>query len=351
MTNIEKLIELLPNDYEKSCYETKAIERTREIKTPRELIEYALMYLIGMYSLVEMSAYATLSGKKISNVAFMKKFAKCNDWYVQMINDMRPAIVCEYRKPIGLEQYELVAPDASKVTSKGKNKQTFNLHYMLNVCKLSTEQLKITNEKTGESLENFNIKSNYLILADRAYGTIKSINYCLENGANFIFRMRNKAFTLYDENGDKITLLNELLMSDENNPISFFAYINNPNGGRTKVRICAKKKPIDSIEKCDKAWYNQTSKNKKAPCDDDRIINHYIIVVTSLSDISAHDILETYRLRWQVELYFKRLKSILDFAEAPNKKEDNIIAWLNGKMLTALLLERLQEKVNFSPTS
>jgi hypothetical protein len=351
MTNIEKLIELLPENYEKSCYETKAIERAREIKTPRELIEYALMYLIGMYSLVEMSVYAALSGKKISNVAFMKKFAKCNDWYVQMINDMRPSAVAEYALPKGLEGYTLVAPDASKVVSKGKNKQTFNLHYMLNVCKLSTEQLKITNEKTGESLENFDIKSNYLILADRAYGTIKSISWCLENDANFIFRMRNKAFTLYDENSNKIALLDELQKSDENNPVSFNAYFNNPTGGRTKVRICAKKKSPESIEKCDKAWFNQTSKNKKPPCDDDRIINHYIIVATSLSDISAHDILETYRLRWQVELYFKRLKSILDFAEAPNVKEDNIIAWLNGKMLTALLLERLQEKVDFSPNS
>jgi IS4 transposase len=37
--------------------------------------------------------------------------------------------------------------------------------------------------------------------------------------------------------------------------------------------------------------------------------------------ISKDEVLATYRLRWQVENYFKRLKSILGFGELPKKKE------------------------------
>jgi len=33
----------------------------------------------------------------------------------------------------------------------------------------------------------------------------------------------------------------------------------------------------------------------------------------------------------------------------PNKKEENILAWLDGKMLCALLIELIQSEVNFSP--
>jgi IS4 transposase len=38
--------------------------------------------------------------------------------------------------------------------------------------------------------------------------------------------------------------------------------------------------------------------------------NRYVIVVTSIVDVAAEMILELYRQRWQIELVFKRLKSL-----------------------------------------
>ena len=59
--------------------------------------------------------------------------------------------------------------------------------------------------------------------------------------------------------------------------------------------------------------------------------------------------LDAYRYRWQVELYFKRLKSILDYGELPKKTEDSIFAWLNGKLMIALLIEKMVGRATFSP--
>ena len=50
--------------------------------------------------------------------------------------------------------------------------------------------------------------------------------------------------------------------------------------------------------------------------------------------------MELYRFRWQVEIYFKRLKSILDFGELPKKTPESALAWLNGKLMVALLMEK-----------
>lgn len=52
-------------------------------------------------------------------------------------------------------------------------------------------------------------------------------------------------------------------------------------------------------------------------------------------------VLEFYRARWQVELAFKRLKSLLQMGQLPKKKEASCRAWMQGKTLTALLIERL----------
>ena len=57
-------------------------------------------------------------------------------------------------------------------------------------------------------------------------------------------------------------------------------------------------------------------------------------------------VLEIYRLRWQIELLFKRLKSLLDFDELPAHTEPLVRAWLLARLLAAALADRF---VNIEP--
>jgi len=76
----------------------------------------------------------------------------------------------------------------------------------------------------------------------------------------------------------------------------------------------------------------------------------FVVVITALPNaISADEIISLYRLRWQVEIYFKRLKSIIDFGNIPLKREDNTMAWLNGKLMISLLIEQMISEVSFPP--
>ena len=85
--------------------------------------------------------------------------------------------------------------------------------------------------------------------------------------------------------------------------------------------------------------------------DMESIANLNIVVVTNLGkSITAEQILEAYRYRWQVEIYFKRLKSILNFGEMPKRRPESVLAWLNGKMMIALLIETVISQVSFPPT-
>ena len=76
-----------------------------------------------------------------------------------------------------------------------------------------------------------------------------------------------------------------------------------------------------------------------------------MFVITSLpSSISAEKVLKFYRLRWQVELVFKRYKSLLGLGNIPTKTKESSEVWLNGKMFLALLIEKYLGDIDLSPS-
>ncbi len=76
-----------------------------------------------------------------------------------------------------------------------------------------------------------------------------------------------------------------------------------------------------------------------------------MFVVTSLpAEISAEEILACYRLRWQVEFVFKRLKSLLQLGNIPTKTKELGKVWINGKILLSLFREKYLGDIDFSPS-
>ena len=113
---IKELIDLLPEDYEKECYEKKAIRRKRIIKTPLDLIVLLLYYLYDNYSLVDVSQFAILKNiGNISDTALIKKFIQCKDWILWMISKMMPNEIIHYKKPAELEPYHVIVVDTSNI--------------------------------------------------------------------------------------------------------------------------------------------------------------------------------------------------------------------------------------------
>jgi hypothetical protein len=64
-------------------------------------------------------------------------------------------------------------------------------------------------------------------------------------------------------------------------------------------------------------------------------------VFTTRSSGSTADVLRTYRMRWQIELVFKRLKSLAQLGHVPKHDDHSSRAWLYGKLLVALLAQKL----------
>ena len=78
----------------------------------------------------------------------------------------------------------------------------------------------------------------------------------------------------------------------------------------------------------------------------------FFLLLTSVSrqDMAAHKALELYRLRWQIEMTFKRFKGLLDLGHVPAKDPQLAQSYLFAKFLAVLLLENLtKDFLAFSP--
>ncbi len=346
---IEEIIKMLPEEYEKACWETKAMSRKRGLQKEKDLLILCLFYAYD-HTLIEVQNYAQATGiGKISDVGFMKRFSRCTDWFKWINQNIAPEEVIHYEKPELLKDYQVLAVDASDIMGKGAVKQKWHLHYAVDIFSMSCEMYELTPETTGETLLNFEFRKNDLVLGDRIYATIKGIEYCTKEGADFILRIRNKAFKLYDESGNEIKYI-DLLNNVDGKGTNFNVYYKNSDNELKPLRICAVKKSEEEIKKTKKREQRNESR-KQIKCSEETKLSHnYFFVVTSLDNrFSAEQILNLYRLRWQVEMVFKRYKSILKLGCLPTKTAASSEAWLNCKMLIVLLIEKLMGSISFSP--
>lgn len=92
-------------------------------------------------------------------------------------------------------------------------------------------------------------------------------------------------------------------------------------------------------------------KDKLDPLSEEaKTASHYVFLLTSLSTAQANtqEILELFRARWQIELLFKRWKSILNL-EHLKARGDLATTYLWTKLLVALVMEELLQPAAFSP--
>jgi hypothetical protein len=68
------------------------------------------------------------------------------------------------------------------------------------------------------------------------------------------------------------------------------------------------------------------------------------ILMTNALGLSASEIIELYSLRWQIELFFKELKSTLGFSQYRFQSFEAVVAWANLAITAVLYLEWLRAK-------
>ena len=67
----------------------------------------------------------------------------------------------------------------------------------------------------------------------------------------------------------------------------------------------------------------------------------WVLTTVPQKQLSTASGLELYRFRWQIELFFKRLKSLLHLDTLPSRQGPTAKSWMLARLLAAALAQRL----------
>lgn len=247
--------------------------------------------------------------------------------------------------------YEVIAVDATTVQRPGATGTSARVHVALRLSDLRTVGARITSERVGETLRNFSMSRGQLWIADRGYSNTNSIAHAIAQEAEVLIRFAFGPLPLFDKKGDPLDVRAFVSKLESAKAVSECrAWVHADRGEGIEGRVVAIRLPPEKAEKARARLKRE--KGAKISADTLRLAQFVVLFTTvPASRLTAPQLIELYRLRWQIELGFKRDKSIAGLDRLPNFRDDTIQSWIAAKMLGVQLARRLAEPAEPFPPS
>ncbi|HEV8492034.1 MAG TPA: IS4 family transposase, partial [Candidatus Angelobacter sp.] len=338
----EFLTGFLPHDWREQARTTGALRRARGIANADCLLQLILMHTATGLSLRQTVIRAREQHiADISDVALLKRLRSSEAWLQSLTSHLTEINQTDLLKKLSTQRRIRVV-DATTVQEQGGAGTDWRLHYALRLPDLSCDFFELTDEKEGESYRRIPVKPNDLLLGDRGYSNAPGVHAVLQAQGDVLVRWNSFSFPLQTANGKPFKPLKELSKLPKRGCLEWkVSFIQ--EGQRCAGRLCAIRKGAVATARAQKKIRQEASRKQKQVSDEALKLAGFIMVFTTVSQkiLSTRQALELYRVRWQIELRFKHLKSLLGLGCLPKYDEQSCRAWIQAKLLCGLLIERL----------
>lgn len=327
----EMALSFLPEDLDGLARETGSITRPRRVLSASQMLRAYLLYAqTGSFrtasALVRSSGLLDITGEGLFyRLRHSEKFLESLLTYLT-------------RGMCAPKGYQLLLVDATSVSGPGATGTDWRVHVAYDPQRGVPSSVFVSDQYVGERFSHHGLQPGQLVVGDRAYGKARIVHEALQTGANLLVRVQFGSIRLCDEQSETVKWA--ALESQV------------PACGAVHFQLQMPVPPASNGKPL--RW-----KNKDAiACHNVRLIaarntkGEIVWLLTDLDEsrLSCQDACELYRVRWQVELYFKRLKSLGDLdllgsRDGPTAKA-SLLAKLILLTLTSLLAESEQA---FSP--
>jgi hypothetical protein len=343
--DFEYVVKLLPEGWQAKARELGALRRCRKVESAEVLLRVLLIHLAEGCSLRETALRAARGGLvQLSDVAIMDRLRLSGSWFRWMnLGLVQRWIEREPRRIYGTKR-RINLVDATRIQEPGPTGSSWVLHYCIELVSLACRQWVLTDwQGNGESFWRFDPQAEELYIADRAYGTRAGIAVFRQAGAEVLVRFALDNLPLLQPSSPKRFNLLARLRRLKATQMGDWPVELESEGQRFSGRVCAIKRSRQAAQEALRRFLLSTQRKGQQPKASTLEALRYVFVFTSLSpaELSPTQALELYRGRWQIELVFKRLKSILQLGHLRKIDPDSTRSWIEGKLFVALLLESL----------
>jgi len=336
-----------------SARKYKAFVRPREIKSAVDLLRLAFMYGPGGYSLRALAALAAADEvADLSDVAVLQRLKRTCDWLKALCEEAFNRVAQVIGTNLTPRPIRIV--DSTRL--EGPGDRVWRLHLCYDAERARIVDAAITTTKEGDRLDRLVVTRGEVRLGDRAFAKPERIKSTLEQGADVLVRLAWNSLQLTHPDGELIdwTDLFKQAAAPGSLDLPVLMHKAHSNFGPVALRLVLIKKPPAAAEKARAKARRASQKNQNRIDPRTLASADYVILLTSLAaeEFSISLLGALYRLRWQVELVIKRLKSIVHIDRLPAKSPDLAQAWLYAHLLLGLLLEETAAELDaLSPSA
>ena len=334
-------------DLEALARQAKAFQRARGVRSGIDLMRLALAWGHGGYSMQRVAAWA---GER--NIATLTE-----DALIQRLHAAGPFLEEVVRQLlIGVGEAPcwhgrvLRIADSTSLSQPGSKGTNWRVHGVYDLGCGGFSHLEVTDNHGGEALDRGKPVAGEIRIADRGYATAQAWQRFLQardERTDFIVRMRWSTIHLVDQAGDLFDVVAWLQSRPGESEIHEITAWARSGKHQTpiKIRLIARRKPPEVVEAEHKRLRQQASRKQTRLDPRSLIAAEYVVLATSLpeGEFPGAEVLAVYRLRWQIELAFKRLKSLLHIGKLRTRTEAGTRCWLYAHLIVALLGDDLSQ--------
>ena len=349
-------LSLMPGNWLIASREMGLMKGAKRDKDFINALRTIMIHLGTGSSLKETVAYAKTAGIcNLSSVSLFNRLVKFGPYFKAMCQEMvLDNNICTATVP-----ERLILVDSTDVKEPGPTGSHYRFHYgfALNDCScVHMELTALGGAGTGETLARYPVISGDHFIADRGYSNSRGISHITAEGGKVLVRLNHKALPIFSMGGTPFQLQHELKKLV--NPRDFAEWHCKIRKYATddwiSGRICAIRRDEESTVRAMNHAREDAQRKGKNISKETLQLCQYTILFTTFDEekYPAEQILEIYRWRWQIELVFKRFKSLLALGCLAKKTDGSAKAWLYGKLMLALLIEKVAfQQRSFSPWS
>ena len=335
-------------DLEATSRQFKALQRKRKIQTAEALLRLALMWGPGRQSFREAAALAGDAGiAELSDKAVEGRLRKMGDWLAHIVTTLLAERLGNPSLASG-DTLELSLVDGSVICAPGKG-QDWRLHARYDPGRGRFADLVLTTTREAEAANRTRICPGRTLIMDRGYARVRNFKAVLDGGGDFITRISWGSVKLYDAEGERVDLT--ALLGETTKTREVPVWIKGITGAQ---RLVIQPLPAEAAERQRARRMRKANRNSRKI--DPRTIQAagFLMLLTSLTADaqSPERVTALYRDRWQVEIGFKRLKTLGRLDELPSADPVLARTWLLAHLIAAVLTDDLaNEIVGFPPSA